>query len=228
MAKTSKKLRNVEVQDGVVQTLSEFNHIKPLNYIQETYLQAIHDNLIIFGIGSAGTGKTFISANYASHEIFNRRINQIIITRPCIEVGRSLGYLPGTLQEKYSAYLEPFDSAFKHSLGDSFYKYLITKGQIVAKPLTYMRGVTFENCIVLLDEGQNCTKHELKMILSRIGKNCKMIISGDPNQSDISNSGLADAAKRLEHIKGVEVVRFTDNDIVRSELCKQIILAYKD
>lgn len=225
MAKTSKKLRSVEIQDIVV---SGFNHIKPLNYIQETYLQAIYNNTIIFGIGSAGTGKTFISANYASHEIFTRKINQIIITRPCVEVGKSLGYLPGTLQEKYSAYLEPFDNAFKYSLGDSFYKYLVSKDQIVAKPLGFMRGVTFDNCIVLLDEAQNCTKHEIKMILSRIGKNCKIIVSGDPNQSDIHNTGLEDAVTRLKHIPGIEIVRFMDQDIVRSELCKQIILAYRD
>jgi len=227
MAKSSaKKLRSVQ-RDNVVPLEVGFENIKPLNYIQEEYLRAIHENSIIFGIGSAGTGKTYIAATYAAGELFHRRIKKIIVTRPNIETGRGLGFLPGTLEEKYAPYLEPFDQIFTNSLGRGFYEYAISKKHIEPKPLGFMRGLTFDDCIVLLDEAQNATRDEMKMILSRIGKNCKIIISGDHEQSDINNSGLVDATQRLEGIEGIEVVRFRDEDIVRSKLCKQIILAYK-
>jgi phosphate starvation-inducible PhoH-like protein len=227
MAKSSaKKLRSVQ-RDNVIPLEIGFENVTPLNYIQEEYLMAIHSNSIVFGIGSAGTGKTYIAATYAAGELFHRRIKKIILTRPNIETGRGLGFLPGTLEEKYAPYLEPFDQIFTNSLGKGFYEYALSKKQIEPKPLGFMRGLTFDDCIVLLDEAQNATRDELKMILSRIGKNCKIIISGDHEQSDISNSGLLDATNRLEHIEGIEVVRFRDEDIVRSKLCKQIIMAYK-
>ena len=213
---------------GVIPVEFNFKEITPLNYIQETYLRAICENNIIFGIGSAGTGKTYIAATYAARELFYRRINKIILTRPNIETGRGLGFLPGTLDEKYAPYLEPFNDIFIRSLGTGFYEYALNKGDIEPKPLGFMRGVTFDDCIVLLDEAQNATRDEMKMILSRIGKNCKIIVSGDHDQSDITNSGLEDAAKRLEHIQGIEVVRFMDQDIVRSKLCKDIIMAYRN
>ena len=227
MAKSSaKKLRSVQ-RDNVVPLEIGFENVKPLNYIQGEYLRAIHENSIIFGIGSAGTGKTYIAATYAAGELFHRRIKKIVLTRPNIETGRGLGVLPGTLEEEYAPYLEPFDQIFSNSLGRGFYEYALNKNQIIPKPLGFMRGTTFEDCIVLLDEAQNATRDEMKMILSRIGKNCKIIVSGDQEQSDITNSGLLDATQRLEGIEGIEVVRFRDEDIVRSKLCKQIILAYK-
>ena len=227
MAKSSaKKLRSVQ-RDNVVPLEIGFENVKPLNYIQGEYLRAIHENSIIFGIGSAGTGKTYIAATYAAGELFHRRIKKIVLTRPNIETGRGLGFLPGTLEEKYAPYLEPFDQIFTNSLGRGFYEYALNKNQIVPKPLGFMRGTTFEDCIVLLDEAQNATRDEMKMILSRIGKNCKIIVSGDQEQSDISNSGLLDATQRLEGIEDISVIRFRDEDIVRSKLCKQIILAYK-
>jgi phosphate starvation-inducible protein PhoH and related proteins len=227
MARSSaKKLRSVQ-RDNVVPLEIGFENVKPLNYIQGEYLRAIHENSIIFGIGSAGTGKTYIAATYAAGELFHRRIKKIILTRPNIETGRGLGFLPGTLEEKYAPYLEPFDQIFSNSLGRGFYEYALSKKQIEPKPLGFMRGLTFDDCIVLLDEAQNATRDELKMILSRIGKNCKIIISGDHEQSDINNSGLLDATQRLEHIEDISVVRFRDDDIVRSKLCKQIIMAYK-
>lgn len=227
MAKSSaKKLRSVQLNNVVPLNIS-FKNIKPLNYTQENYLTAIHKNSIIFGIGSAGTGKTYIAATYAASELFYRRIKKIILTRPNIETGRGLGFLPGTLDEKYAPYLEPFDYIFSDSLGRGFYEYALSKKQIEPKPLGFMRGLTFDDCIVLLDEAQNATRDEIKMILSRVGKNCKIIISGDHEQSDINNSGLLDASIRLNNIEGIETIKFRDEDIVRSNLCKQIILAYK-
>lgn len=205
-----------------------FREVKPINYIQTSYLDAIKNNDIVFGIGSAGTGKTYIAASYAAGELFHRRIEKIILTRPNIEVGVGLGFLPGTLEEKYAPFLDPFNGIFTKCLGKGFYEYALKSRDVEPKPLGYMRGATFDNCVVLVDEVQNMTKSELKMLLSRIGKNCKIILSGDPDQADIDNSGLLDAVNRLEHIPRVEVVRFMDEDIVRSRLCKQIILAYKD
>jgi phosphate starvation-inducible PhoH-like protein len=206
----------------------KFTEVKPLNYIQETYLNAIKYNDIVFGIGSAGTGKTYVSAGYAASQLYHKKIDKIILTRPNIETGISLGFLPGTLEEKFLPYLDPFDSVFTKMLGRGFYEWAIKNKTIDPRPLGFMRGATFENSIVLLDEAQNATKQELKMFLTRIGKNCKIVISGDPSQSDISNSGLLDASNRLSHIEGVEVVEFLDSDIVRSRLCKQIIIAYNE
>jgi phosphate starvation-inducible PhoH-like protein len=205
-----------------------FKDVKPLNYIQDQYLQAIKHAEVIFGIGSAGTGKTFIAASYAAGELFHRRIHKIILTRPNIETGRGLGFLPGELDEKYAPYLEPFEHIFQRCLGKGFYEYALKHKDIEPRPIGFMRGATFDNAIVLVDEAQNLTKTELKMMLSRIGKNCKVILSGDPEQRDINNSGLDDAVKRLEGLPGIEIVRFLDEDIVRSKMCKQIILAYKD
>jgi len=205
-----------------------FTDVKPLNFIQGEYLRAIQSNQIIFGVGSAGTGKTYVAATYAAGELFHRRIQKIIVTRPNVETGRGLGFLPGTLEEKYAPYLEPFDNVFNRCLGKGFYEYALKAKDIEPRPLGFMRGSTFDNCIVLLDEAQNATREEMKMLLSRIGKNCKMIISGDVDQSDIPDSGLSDAIHRLDRIPDIEVVRFLDEDIVRSKMCKQIILAYRD
>lgn len=224
---TGKKSRKKEPQNEVM-SLEGFKSVKPLNYIQETYLESIQSNDIIFGIGSAGTGKTYVAASYAAEQLYYRKINKIVLTRPNIETGRSLGFLPGSLEEKYLPYLEPFDGVFHHTLGKGFYDYCLKSKAIEPKPLGFMRGMTFDNCIVLLDEAQNCTKTELKMILSRIGRNCKIIVSGDIDQTDIKDSGLLDAVNRLEHIDNIDVVRFIDSDIVRSKMCKQIILAYKN
>lgn len=207
---------------------TSFKEVEPLNFIQNEYLEAIRSNDIIFGIGSAGTGKTYIAASYAASELFHRRVSRIILTRPNVETGRGLGFLPGTLEEKYAPYLLPFDAIFTKALGKGFYEYALKSKDIEPTPLGFLRGTTFEDCIVLLDEAQNCTKEEMKMLLSRIGRNCKMIISGDTEQSDIDYSGLEDAVERLSGIPGIEVVEFLDEDIVRSKMCKQIIMAYRD
>jgi phosphate starvation-inducible PhoH-like protein len=209
-------------------TRTGFKEVKPLNYIQETYLNAIKTNEIVFGIGSAGTGKTYVAASYAASELFHRRVEKIILTRPNVETGRGLGFLPGTLEEKYEPYLDPFDQVFQRSLGSGFYEYALKSKAIEPRPLGFMRGATFDNAIVLADEMQQATQAEFKMLLSRIGRNTKMIISGDQEQSDIPDSGLEDAVNRLESIPGIEVVRFLDSDIVRSKMCRAIIMAYRN
>ena len=205
-----------------------FTEIRALNATQQYYLDAIAENDVIFGVGSAGTGKTFVAASYAASQLFHRKINKIILTRPNVETGRGLGFLPGELEEKYAPYLDPFDQVFKKCLGTGFYEYALKTKAIEPKPLGFMRGASFENAIILVDEVQNMTKTEFKMLLTRIGKNCKLILSGDPEQCDITDSGLKDAVYRLEYLDGIEVVRFMDDDIVRSKMCRQIIIAYKD
>lgn len=223
---SGKKARRQQASGEDVFTNETFKEVKPLNYIQEVYLNAIKECDIVLGVGSAGTGKTFVAASYAASQLFHRKIEKVILTRPNVETGASLGFLPGTLEEKYTPYLDPFESVFSRTLGKGFYEWALKNKTIDPKPLGFMRGATFENSVVLVDECQNMTKTEFKMLLSRIGKNCKMILSGDPSQSDILNSGLQDAINRLDGIEGIEVVKFLDSDIVRSRLCKQIILAY--
>jgi len=227
MANSSgKKARKSQTQPNPIEF--GFKDVKPLNFIQGEYLEAIKHNEIIFGIGSAGTGKTFVAASYAAGELFHRRIQKIILTRPNVETGRGLGFLPGELDEKYAPYLDPFDQVFKRTLGAGFYEYALKSKTIEPKPLGFMRGASFENAIILVDEVQNMTKTEFKMLLSRIGKNCKVILSGDPDQTDIQDSGLEDAVHRLTGIPGIEMIRFLDEDIVRSKMCKQIIMAYRN
>lgn len=223
---SGKKARRQQNTQPDVFINETFKEVKPLNYIQEVYLDAIKSCDIVFGVGSAGTGKTFLAASYAASQLYHRNIEKIVLTRPNVETGNSLGFLPGTLEEKYTPYLDPFENVFVRCLGKGFYEWALKNKSIDPKPLGFMRGATFENSVVLVDECQNMTKTEFKMLLSRIGKNCKMILSGDPSQSDIPNSGLQDAINRLDGIEGIEVVKFLDSDIVRSRLCKQIILAY--
>ena len=225
MKNSGKKVRSQKTDNPVEYG---FRDVKPLNQAQQTYLDAIHCSDVIFGIGSAGTGKTFVAASYAAGELFHRRIRKIVLTRPNVETGRGLGFLPGELEEKYAPYLQPFEQVFIRTLGKGFYEYALRIHDIEPRPIGFMRGSSFDNCVILVDEAQNLTKVELKMLLSRIGRDCKVILSGDPKQIDIHDSGLTDAVRRLEPLTGVSVVRFGDSDIVRSEMCKQIILAYND
>ncbi|CAB4134087.1 PhoH Phosphate starvation-inducible protein PhoH, predicted ATPase [uncultured Caudovirales phage] len=224
---SGKKARKASTeQDNLIS--ATFKEVSPLTDRQADYLNAIKTDEIIFGLGSAGTGKTYVAASWAARELFYRRVRRIILTRPNIETGRGLGFLPGTIEEKYAPYLEPFDSVFHGTLGKSFYENALKNKTIEPRPLGFMRGSTFDDAVVLVDEAQNCTKTELKMLLSRIGRNTKIILSGDDDQIDIPSSGLRDAVNRLRHIDGVGVVRFTEDDIVRSRMCKEIILAYKE
>lgn len=228
MATTSGKKARKAANSEDVRYATTFKEVHPLNTVQQLYLESIQDNTITFGIGSAGTGKTFLAASYAAKQLFYKKINKVVLTRPNVEVGRGLGFLPGELEEKYMPYLAPFESTFIKCLGPGFYDYALKSKTIEPAPLGFLRGATFENSIVLIDEAQNMTKTEFKMILSRIGRNCKVIISGDPEQSDIKDSGLDDAVYRLSNIPEVGVIKFEHGDIVRSKMCKEIILAYRN
>lgn len=208
---------------------TSINTFKPIisrNHAQESYLDALKNQEIIIGTGPAGTGKTYISTSYAAEQLYYRKINKLILTRPNVEAGESMGFLPGTLEEKYQPYLYPFIETLEEKLGKTFTEYLIKTRVIEPIPIGFLRGRTFNNAIVILDEAQNATKEQFKLLLSRIGTQCKIVLEGDIDQVDIQSSGLKDASHRLQGIPGIQVVQFTQNDIVRSKMCKKIIEAY--
>lgn len=211
------------------QLSNKFQSIVPKNEAQANYLRALSTQDIIIGTGPAGTGKTYISTSYAAEQLYYKKINKLILTRPNIEAGESMGFLPGNLDEKYLPYLYPFLETLEEKLGKSYVQYLLKNRIIEPIPIGFLRGRTFNDAVVILDEAQNATKSQMKLILSRIGNSCKMIIEGDTNQLDIpkNDSGLEDIFKRLNKIPGVGVINFSKDDIVRSKLCKRIIEAYE-
>lgn len=193
---------------------------------QRKYINAIQNFKLVFGVGPAGTGKTYIAASIACDMLKAGVIDSIIITRPAVEAGEKLGALPGELEDKYGPYIAPFRDILDERLGKSFVDNLIKLDRIKAEPFAYMRGKTFKRAVVILDEAQNATKNQMKLFLTRIGEDCTVIVDGDITQTDISNSGLADAIQRLAFIPSVSIVKFDFNDIVRSSLAQEIVQAY--
>lgn len=203
--------------------------IEPLNESQRRYISAIRNFSLTLATGPAGTGKTWLCGALAAKALDSGEIDKIIITRPAVEAGEHLGFLPGELEEKFDPYLTPFREVLNERLGTKFVEYLIKMGRIEASPLAYMRGRTFKNSYVILDEGQNTTPTQMKMFLTRIGNDCKVIVNGDMSQKDIrGESGLEDAVKRLTWIPSVKHVRFERSDIVRSGLVQEIVTAYEN
>lgn len=202
--------------------------LRPLNKRQGQYKKAISHSQITFGIGPAGTGKTYVAVAMAINALMERSVERIIITRPAVETGESLGFLPGKLNEKYEPYLAPMRKVFHTRMGQSHYEGMLKTGRIVAYPLAYMRGESFDDSFIIVDEAQNMTSAQIKMVLTRIGKNSKMVINGDPAQTDLqSGSGLTDAIGRLSQITGINVVRFSMDDIVRNDIISDILAAYR-
>jgi phosphate starvation-inducible protein PhoH and related proteins len=201
--------------------------IQAITKAQADYINAILDNVITFGIGPAGTGKSYVVAGLAADMLKEKKIDRILLTRPGVEAGEKFGFIPGELEEKYAPYIEPFRDIFNERLGRSQVDYLIKHKRICAMPIAFMRGRTFKNCWAILDEAQNTTPGQMKLFLTRIGDNCKVIIDGDIEQKDISTqSGLSDAVNRLRHTQKVGIVEFTVDDIVRSGIVKEIVRAY--
>lgn len=196
---------------------------------QQKFMNAIEGQKLVFGLGPAGSGKTYIAATMAADALLAREIERIVITRPVVEAGEEMGFLPGEVEEKYAPYLAPFLDVLNERLGKSRVEYMLKAGQIEAAPLAYMRGRTFKNAIVILDEAQNTTPTQMKLFLTRLGYNCKAIVSGDAMQKDIpGESGLVDAVDRLQFIPSVSVIKFTADDIVRSGLVQEIVQAYEN
>lgn len=196
---------------------------------QERYINAINSFRLTFAAGPAGVGKTWLASALAAQALESKQIDKIIITRPAVEAGERLGFVPGEIEDKFDPYLTPFRDALNERLGKSTVDYLIKVGRVEAAPLAYMRGRTFKNAWVILDEAQNTTPRQMEMFLTRIGEDCKVVVNGDLGQSDISGeSGLKDAIARLGFIPSVKVVAFATNgsDSVRSGLCAEIVEAY--
>ncbi len=203
--------------------------IQALTKAQGAYMNAILDNIITFGIGPAGTGKSYVVAGLAADMLREKKIDRILLTRPGVEAGEKFGFIPGELEEKYAPYIEPFREIFNERLGRSQVDYLLKHKRICAMPIAFMRGRTFKNCWAILDEAQNTTPGQMKLFLTRIGDNCKVIIDGDIEQKDIpTQSGLTDAISRLKHTRKVGLVEFTVEDVVRSGIVKDIIKAYSN
>lgn len=220
--------RNKKINNSEESYQNQLKPLTPLTKNQKRYLNSFDTNIITFGVGSAGTGKSYCAAGYAGDQLKEGKIDSIIITRPAVEAGESFGFLPGELSEKYLPYLEPFKSILNERLGVSYVEYLTKVGKILPSPLSFMRGKTFNDCVVILDEAQNTSPTQMKMFLTRIGRNCTVIVDGDPAQKDIRGiSGLEDAVNRLEKVDSVGVVQFTIDDIVRSGIIKDILLAYR-
>lgn len=206
--------------------------VKPLaaqTEAQAHYLLSIKEATITFGVGPAGTGKTYVCGAMAADKLLDGSVDRIILTRPAVEAGESFGFLPGDLSEKFEPYLLPFRDVLNERLGKSRVNYFIKKGDIEPATLAHMRGRTFKSAFIILDEAQNVTKTQMKMFLTRIGEGCTVVVNGDPRQKDIKDeSGLIDAIERLSGTPGVKVARFMKEDVVRSGIVQRVIEAYEE
>ncbi|WP_376716269.1 PhoH family protein [Vagococcus carniphilus] len=210
---------------------SKGNPIRVKNTGQKNYVEAVKRNDVVFGIGPAGTGKTFLAVCLAVSALKNGEVEKIILTRPAVEAGESLGFLPGDLQEKVNPYLRPIYDALYQILGMEHTNRLMERGVIEIAPLAYMRGRTLEEAFVILDEAQNTTKSQMKMFLTRLGNQSKMIINGDQTQIDLPKgvtSGLVHAQTILQDIKKIKFVEFSTADVVRHPVVADIIKAYSN
>lgn len=218
-----------EVQSRYQSKVQKLNKepLRPQTDAQKRYMSAIDNFTLTIATGPAGTGKTFVAASMAAKALQDGEIDKIIITRPAVEAGESLGFLPGELEEKFDPYLQPFREVLEERLGKSQVKMFMKNGHIDARPLAYMRGSTFKNAFVILDEAQNTTPTQMKMFLTRIGHNCKVIVNGDMQQCDLKGpSGLLDAVRRVTYIPEVKHIVFERSDIVRSGIVQEIVCAY--
>lgn len=197
---------------------------------QKRYVEAIKENTIVMSVGPAGTGKTYLAVAMAVKAFKAHEVNKIILTRPAVEAGEKLGFLPGDLQNKVDPYLRPLYDALFDMFGSEAFARHMERGIIEVAPLAYMRGRTLDDAYVILDEAQNTTREQIKMFLTRLGSGSKMIITGDITQidlPDVKKSGLVDAIKVLKNIEGIETIRFSEKDVVRHKLVQDIIKAYE-
>ena len=219
----------VEIDKDCICHTINGRQIKPKTLGQKAYIDAIRKNMIVFGIGPAGTGKTYLAMAMAIQAFKNEEVARIILTRPAIEAGEKLGFLPGDLQSKVDPYLRPLYDALYQIMGPESFQKNMEKGLIEVAPLAYMRGRTLDNSYIILDEAQNTTPAQMKMFLTRIGFGSKAIITGDLSQKDLApnaKSGLDEALKVLSKIDEIGVCRLTSQDVVRHPLVQKIVSAY--
>ena len=204
--------------------------IKAQTANQRKMVELMHKNDMVFAIGPAGTGKTYTGVALAVQALKNKEVKRIILTRPAVEAGENLGFLPGDLQEKLDPYMQPLYDALRDMIAPEKLSHYIEKGTIQIAPLAFMRGRTLDNAFVILDEGQNTTHAQMKMFLTRMGKNAKFLLTGDPGQIDLPRrtiSGLKEALLILKNIDGVGMIFLDDKDVIRHKLVKKVIEAYK-
>ena len=230
MLKEGRREELADLGGGCICITTRGKPIKAKTVGQKRYVEAIEKNTIVFGIGPAGTGKTFLAVAMAVKALREKQVSRIILTRPAIEAGEKLGFLPGDLQSKIDPYLRPLYDAMFEMMGAENYQRQLEKGIIEIAPLAYMRGRTLDDSFIILDEAQNATPEQMKMFLTRLGFNSKAVITGDLTQTDLPNgqkSGLAVAVKILEEVEDIHVHAFSDKDVVRHKLVQQIIRAYE-
>lgn len=218
------------IYDNCILLSSKGAPIKAKTVGQQRYVDSIRSNTIVFGIGPAGTGKTFLAVAMAVSALKAKEVSRIVLTRPAVEAGEKLGFLPGDLQSKIDPYLRPLYDALGEMLGRESFARFLEKGTIEIAPLAYMRGRTLDDAFIILDEAQNTTPEQMKMFLTRLGNNSKAIVTGDLTQIDlpfIKKSGLIEAVEILNGIEGISIFRFSHKDVVRHPLVQKIILAYE-
>ena len=204
-------------------------HIQAKSEGQQNYIDTIRRNVVTFGVGAAGTGKTFLAVAVAAAYLRVKDVRRIILTRPAVEAGERLGFLPGDMTEKLDPYLRPLYDALKEILGFDMYQKFSNRGVIEIAPLAYMRGRTLSDAFIILDEAQNATSNQMKMFLTRLGFGSRMVITGDLSQIDLPRgvtSGLAEAVKILDKVKGVGIAELNSADVVRHEVVSRIVDAY--
>ncbi len=204
--------------------------VKPKTLGQKKYIESIRKNTVTLGVGPAGTGKTYLAVAMAVTAFRAKEVNRIILTRPAVEAGEKLGFLPGDLQQKVDPYLRPLYDALFDMLGAESFQKQLERGNIEVAPLAYMRGRTLDDSFIILDEAQNTSVEQMKMFLTRLGFNSKMVVTGDITQIDLPDgrrSGLVDAVKVLKDVDDIQIVRFNERDVVRHKLVQDIIKAYE-
>ena len=218
------------LMSGVVAITARGKQIKCKTLGQKQYVDAAKKNTVVFGVGPAGTGKTYLAVCLAVAALKSKQVEKIILTRPAVEAGEKLGFLPGDLQNKVDPYLRPLYDALQELLGLENYAKYMERGVIEIAPLAYMRGRTLSNAFIILDEAQNTTKEQIKMFLTRLGENSKMVITGDLTQIDLPSGhtiGLKHAVKILKNIEDIGIMHFSEKDVVRHPLVQQIVKAYE-
>lgn len=205
--------------------------ITPYSHVQANYIRGLFDNDLLFALGPAGTGKTYIAVAMAVYQFIHKKVERIILSRPAVEAGEKIGFLPGDIKDKIDPYMRPLYDALFDMMPADRVQQAIDNGEIELAPLAFMRGRTFSNAFVILDEAQNTTRTQMKMFLTRMGERSRMVITGDLSQIDLPKdvkSGLADCIPKIEHIPGIDVIRFSDGDVVRHPLAKRIVQAYDE
>ena len=230
MVRAGREDRIGELGSDVICITSKGRPVKPKTLGQSAYVKAIRENTVTLGIGPAGTGKTYLAVAAAVAAFREKSVNRIILTRPAVEAGERLGFLPGDLQSKVDPYLRPLYDALFDMLGPETYNTYLEKGNIEVAPLAYMRGRTLDDSFIILDEAQNTSREQMKMFLTRLGFNSKMVITGDVTQIDLpaeKTSGLKEAMRVLRGVEDIAICTFTGADVVRHALVQQIIEAYE-